>query len=95
VRSKLKLLLTRRHGVTDRDLDARILAEIDALSRRASRPLAIQRAYAIADADLYKVAAGAFDAELPSMRSWSSRSTAREAKSWCLWLTASPKVLAT
>lgn len=65
MRSKIKLLLTRRDGVTDADLDRCVVAECEAAAKRASRPVSFLRAYAIPDPDLYKVAAGAFDAEEP------------------------------
>ncbi len=61
MRSKIKLLMTRRPGVTDAMLEAALAREIDAIAATSPTPLAVTRAYAITDEDLYRTAAGAFD----------------------------------
>ncbi|MDB5686938.1 MAG: hypothetical protein JWR77_1527 [Rhizorhabdus sp.] len=62
MRSKIKLLLTRRDGVTNGQIEARLAGICTDLVARASDDLSFLRAYAVPDADLYQTAAGAFDA---------------------------------
>lgn len=61
MRSKVKLLLTRREGVSNEQLEAR-LSQLCAKLAVAQGELTFLRAYAIPDDDLYRTAAGAFDA---------------------------------
>lgn len=61
MRSKVKLLFVRRPGVGDADLETRLAQEEAAMRARSDLPLAVMRAYAVADPELYRIAAGAFD----------------------------------
>jgi len=66
MRSKVKLLIVRRPGVPDATLEARLAEEEAAMRARSTQPLAVMRAYAVGDPELYRVAAGEFDgAERP------------------------------
>jgi hypothetical protein len=66
MRSKVKLLMVRRPGVSDATLEARLAEEEAAMRARTERPLSVMRAYDAGDPDLYRVAAGEFDgAERP------------------------------
>jgi hypothetical protein len=62
MRSKIKLLFRRRDGVDDARLEQRLAAEAARLEAATKEPLSFCRGYAVADAELLHIAAGAFDA---------------------------------